>query len=47
MNAIELKHVTKSFGSFAIRDLSLTIPAGTICGLVGKTGRASPPPFAC
>lgn len=38
MNAIELKHVTKSFGSFAIRDLSLTIPAGTICGLVGENG---------
>ena len=38
MNAIELKHVTKSFGSFAIRDLSLAIPAGTICGLVGENG---------
>ena len=38
MNAIELKHVNKSFGSFAIRDLSLAVPAGTICGLVGENG---------
>lgn len=38
MNAIELKHVNKSFGSFAVRDLSLAVPAGTICGLVGENG---------
>ena len=38
MNAIELSHIHKSFGSFAIRDLSLTVPQGTICGLVGENG---------
>ena len=38
MNAIELSHICKSFGSFAIRDLSLTVPSGTICGLVGENG---------
>ena len=38
MNAIELSHINKSFGSFAIRDLSLAVPQGTICGLVGENG---------
>ena len=38
MNAIELSHIQKSFGGFAIQDLSLTVPSGTICGLVGENG---------
>ena len=38
MNAIELSHINKSFGDFAIRDLNLMVPSGTICGLVGKNG---------
>ena len=38
MNAIELSHIHKSFGSFAIQDLCLTVPSGTICGLVGENG---------
>jgi len=38
MNVIELSHINKSFGTFAIRDLSLSIPSGTICGLVGENG---------
>ncbi len=38
MNAIALSHVTKHFDHFAIRDLTLTIPGGTICGLVGENG---------
>ena len=38
MNAIELTHINKSFGDFAIRDLNLTVPSGTICGLVGENG---------
>ena len=38
MNAIELSHVNKSFGAFAIRDLTLAVPSGTICGLVGENG---------
>ena len=38
MNAIELSHINKSFGAFAIRDLNLTVPSGTICGLVGENG---------
>lgn len=38
MNAIELSHIRKSFDAFAIQDLSLTVPSGTICGLVGENG---------
>lgn len=28
MNAIEMKHVSKTYGSFAIKDLNLTLPEG-------------------
>lgn len=38
MNAIELSHICKSFGGFAIQDLSLRVPSGCICGLVGENG---------
>lgn len=38
MNAIELSHVNKQFDRFAIRDLTLAVPMGTICGLVGENG---------
>ena len=38
MNAIVLNHICKSFGSFAIQDLTLEVPEGTICGLVGENG---------
>ena len=37
-NAIELSHISKRFNGFAIQDLSLTVPSGTICGLVGENG---------
>ena len=38
MNAIELNHVTKAFPGFTLRDLTLSVPRGTICGLVGENG---------
>ena len=38
MHAIELNAVYKSFGDFAIQDLTFALPAGTICGLVGENG---------
>ena len=37
-NAMELNHICKSFGGFALRDVSLSLPTGTICGLVGENG---------
>ena len=38
MNAIELNNVNKSFGDFAISDLTFSLPEGTICGLAGENG---------
>ena len=36
---IELKHITKTFGSFkALDDLTLTVPKGAVYGLVGPNG---------
>ena len=36
---IELKHVTKTFGSFtALNDLTMTIPKSSVYGLVGPNG---------
>ena len=37
-NAIELNHISKSFGEFSLKDVTLAVPAGTICGLVGENG---------
>ncbi len=38
MDAIEIKNVNKRLGDFAIQDLSLVLPQGGICGLVGENG---------
>lgn len=39
MNAVELKNVTKSYGSTkALNKLSFTIPQGSICALIGPNG---------
>ena len=37
-NAIEIKGLSKSFGDFAIKNLTLSLPAGCIMGLVGENG---------
>lgn len=36
--AVEIKNLTKDFGSFALKDVSLVIPGGTILGLIGENG---------
>lgn len=39
MNAVELDHVTKTFGTtLAVDDLSLHVPAGSIYGFIGPNG---------
>lgn len=38
MNAIELRGLTKSYQSFQLGPLNLTLPMGTILGLVGENG---------
>jgi ABC-2 type transport system ATP-binding protein len=37
-NALELIHIDKRYKGFALSDVSLTLPAGTIMGLVGPNG---------
>jgi ABC-2 type transport system ATP-binding protein len=39
MNAVEIRHVTKTFGAFpAVSDLSLDVPEGTVYGFIGPNG---------
>ena len=39
MNAIEIRNLTKSFGSKrAVDGLNLTVPQGAICGFIGENG---------
>jgi ABC-2 type transport system ATP-binding protein len=39
MNAVEIEHVTKTFGQHtAVDDLSLQVPAGTVYGFIGPNG---------
>ncbi len=38
MNAIEIKNLSKAFKEFKLDDLSLSLPTGTILGLVGENG---------
>lgn len=38
MNAIEIKNLCKSYPTFAISNLNLTLPTGCVLGLVGENG---------
>jgi ABC-2 type transport system ATP-binding protein len=39
MNAVEIRQVTKTFGSFsAVSDLTLDVPEGTVYGFIGPNG---------
>ena len=38
MNALEVKNLTKSFGTFTLRDVTFTLPMGGALGLVGENG---------
>jgi ABC-2 type transport system ATP-binding protein len=39
MNAVEIEHVTKTFGQHvAVDDLNLEVPAGTVYGFIGPNG---------
>lgn len=37
-NALELRHVSRSFGNFALQDVSFVLPQGCILGLIGENG---------
>lgn len=38
MNAIELNHVNKRYGDFALQDVTFNLPQGCVLGLVGENG---------
>lgn len=37
-NVLELKHMTKRYNTFTLNDITLSIPGGTILGLIGENG---------
>lgn len=37
-NLIEITHLCKQYGAFSLNDVSLTLPAGSIVGLIGENG---------
>lgn len=37
-NLIDVRNLTKEYGDFALRDVSLTVPEGSVIGLVGENG---------
>lgn len=38
MNALEIENLSKSFGDFSLRSLSLAVPMGSALGLIGENG---------
>ena len=38
MDALVLKHVSKSYENFELKDISFTLPEGTIMGIIGENG---------
>ena len=48
-NALELSHVSKRYGvgGFALEDVSLTLPMGSIMGLVGANGAGKSTTIGC
>ena len=38
MNALEIDDLSKSFGSFSLQNISLTVPMGSALGLIGENG---------
>lgn len=38
MNALELRHVTKGYRDFTLKDVSFALPQGCIMGLIGENG---------
>lgn len=45
--AIEIKHLTKQFPGFTLEDLCLTVPGGSIMGLIGENGAGKTTTLKC
>ncbi len=46
-NAIEIHGLCKSYGSFALKDVDLTLPGGAILGLIGENGAGKTTTIKC
>ena len=46
-NAIEIRGLCKSYGDFALQDVSLTLPGGSIMGLIGENGAGKTTTIKC
>ena len=38
MNALETKNISKSYGTFLLKNISLSLPEGCVMGLIGENG---------
>ncbi len=45
--AMKMEHLTKDFGSFVLKDVSMAIPGGTILGLIGENGAGKSTAIKC
>ena len=46
-NAIEIRHLTKDYGSFKLNDVSFCVPGGSIVGLIGENGAGKSTTIKC
>lgn len=46
-NSIEVRGLCKSYGDFSLRDIDLTVPGGTIMGLIGENGAGKTTTIKC
>ena len=46
-NAIEVRHLTKDYGTFKLDDVSFAVPAGAIMGLIGENGAGKSTTIKC
>ena len=46
-NSIEIRGLCKSYGDFALRDVSFTLPGGAIMGLIGENGAGKTTTIKC
>ena len=46
-NAIEIRGLCKSYGDFALQNVDLTLPGGSIMGLIGENGAGQTTTIKC
>ena len=46
-NAIEIRHLTKDYGSFKLDDVTFDVPMGTVVGLIGENGAGKSTTIKC